>query len=172
MSSLPKSSGAYAIELGLSEPRPIYVGQLGKFNLPEGIYIYAGSAFGPGGLEARLRRHIRVDSKKVHWHIDYLRQITHIRSYCCASAFESLAGGKPIECSWCQALNLLTGSTIPIAGFGASDCVHACPAHLIHFPYDSFYSKDHRSILTHPEVRSTLAEMIGVQVDELVSVLL
>ncbi len=41
-------------------------------SLRQGYYIYVGSAFGPGGVNARVSRHFR-NTKKLHWHIDYLR---------------------------------------------------------------------------------------------------
>ena len=37
--------------------------------LAPGCYVYAGSARGPGGIRARVRRHLRPD-KTPHWHID------------------------------------------------------------------------------------------------------
>jgi Uri superfamily endonuclease len=40
--------------------------------LKPGLYVYVGSACGPGGLEARLRRHLCGKRKKMHWHIDRL----------------------------------------------------------------------------------------------------
>ena len=42
-----------------------------KVSLSKGIYLYIGSAMGPGGLEKRLVRH-RRKKKKIKWHIDYL----------------------------------------------------------------------------------------------------
>ncbi|HYA22015.1 MAG TPA: DUF123 domain-containing protein [Thermoproteota archaeon] len=36
-----------------------------------GLYLYVGSARGPGGLRARVARHLRRDKVR-KWHIDYL----------------------------------------------------------------------------------------------------
>ncbi|BEP16744.1 GIY-YIG nuclease family protein [Pyrofollis japonicus] len=48
--------------------------RLGKESLclGPGLYVYIGSACGPGGLGARLRRHLCGKRKKMHWHIDRL----------------------------------------------------------------------------------------------------
>jgi Uri superfamily endonuclease len=41
--------------------------------LTAGRFLYCGSANGPGGLSARLARHMR-HGKSVHWHIDQLTE--------------------------------------------------------------------------------------------------
>jgi Uri superfamily endonuclease len=41
--------------------------------LPAGRYLYCGSAKGPGGLKARLSRHMRR-GKSVRWHVDQLTE--------------------------------------------------------------------------------------------------
>ena len=45
--------------------------RFGKLTLAAGQYAYVGSAHGPGGLRARVGRHLRAE-KPLHWHIDYL----------------------------------------------------------------------------------------------------
>jgi len=45
-----------------------------------GIYCYCGSACGPGGLYARLKRHLDGHIKK-HWHFDYLRERLVIKRF-------------------------------------------------------------------------------------------
>ncbi len=47
------------------------IGRLGSFNIIPGFYAYVGSAFGPGGLRARIRHHLESVAQP-HWHIDYL----------------------------------------------------------------------------------------------------
>jgi Uri superfamily endonuclease len=52
-----------------------YRGPLGRrlwVELPPGVYAYVGSAWGPGGLGARLRRHLCGSRRRLWWHIDYL----------------------------------------------------------------------------------------------------
>ncbi|PWB88845.1 histidine--tRNA ligase, partial [Methylocystis sp. MitZ-2018] len=78
-------------------------------------------ARGPGGLRARLARHMRKD-KRAHWHVDQLALAGEI-----VGAF-ILEGGD--ECALNAALD---GFPIPLPGFGSSDC-RRCEAHLRLWP--------------------------------------
>ena len=69
---IPSIPGTYALFLTLSVPAELTIGKLGAFAFPAGWYVYTGSARGPGGLQARLRHHLRPASRP-HWHIDHLR---------------------------------------------------------------------------------------------------
>ncbi|MGD2104684.1 MAG: GIY-YIG nuclease family protein [Anaerolineae bacterium] len=122
---LPEQPGTYALILRLSQGTTISVGSLGEFNFPAGWYAYAGSARGPGGLDARVSRHIR-ESKGLHWHIDYLR------AHAEPAAVWYDTGHARRECTWASALSQVPGTSSPAPRFGASDC--RCPAHLIHLP--------------------------------------
>ena len=121
---LPASPGTYVLILHLAQARTLQVGRLGSFHFPAGFYAYPGSAYGPGGLRARLGRHL-ADVKRLHWHIDYLRQAGPVTALW-------LAEHRRVECAWAHALGSLPGASQPVPGFGASDC--ACPSHLFHFP--------------------------------------
>lgn len=169
MFSLPDFSGAYAVEMVLFEPRPIKIGRFGKINFHKGTYIYSGSALGPGGLSARLGRHMPTKSKKPHWHIDYLSDITQTRACCYIPAIAGIKNGKPVECSWSQALLSLPGAAVPVRGFGASDCTSTCPAHLIYFPIDSLHANGDGPILLQGVVRTALADAIEAPLEDLVS---
>ena len=103
----------------------IRVGHLGRLRFVRGWYAYAGSACGPGGLKARLRRHRRA-AKSKHWHVDYLR------AYAQPTSVWYSVGLQRRECSWAEALSELSGASMPAPRFGASDC--RCAAHLFHFP--------------------------------------
>ena len=131
MSELPALPGAYAIQLTLSQNQILQVGKLGIFTLPSGEYIYLGSARGPGGLRARLGRHLAGQTSHQHWHIDYLRQVATP----CAAWFLILSEhgqpNPPLECIWSQALTSLAGASIPCKGFGGRDCRAGCAAHLV-----------------------------------------
>jgi Uri superfamily endonuclease len=138
---LPNVPGSYALFLHLPRACHMRTGKLGEFFFPSGDYIYLGSAFGPGGLRARLGRHLRGDGTP-RWHIDYLRKIAQVRGCCCLEAgpdIENVANRSPIfghvelECRWSQALAALPGASILAPGFGASDCSAGCPAHLVAF---------------------------------------
>ncbi|MFQ6101407.1 MAG: DUF123 domain-containing protein [Anaerolineae bacterium] len=110
--------------LRLPRPTTVGVGRLGRFQFPAGWYAYAGSARGPGGLAARISRHLR-SSKLLHWHIDYLRAYAH------PVAAWYAVGTQKRECAWAQALSGLPGASISMPRFGASDC--RCPTHLVYF---------------------------------------
>jgi Uri superfamily endonuclease len=89
-----------------------------------GSYAYVGSALGPGGLAARLNRHILpADKKRLHWHIDFLLCHANLQ----AIAWSTYANQN--ECDWATALEQL-GQRGPNR-FGASDC--RCSGHLIQF---------------------------------------
>ncbi|MFO7764873.1 MAG: DUF123 domain-containing protein [Pelovirga sp.] len=96
------------------------IGRLGVKNFVRGWYGYCGSAFGPGGLRARLRHHFSPTCR-CHWHIDYLKAHARLRTVC-----------------WCADINhehnlsrylLEAGAQVPVAGFGSSDC--GCISHLV-----------------------------------------
>lgn len=98
------------------------VGRLGWQSF-DGIYLYVGSALGPGGFK-RVERHRAVAerrNKTRRWHIDYLLGLGQLKG---ALLFE--ANDKTMECALAEAL---AGFAEPvIAGFGASDC--RCRTHL------------------------------------------
>lgn len=127
MDELPVDPGSYTLLLKLEYAASIQIGRLGSFDFAAGWYEYAGSAHGPGGLRARLERHRRI-APVPHWHIDYLRQRAELRLICYA------IGNQQLECVWSQRLASQPGVIIPAPGFGASDCVRGCPAHLIRLP--------------------------------------
>jgi Uri superfamily endonuclease len=132
ISTLPLSAGAYALQLHLSHSHRIQVGKFAQAIFPTGEYIYLGSAHGPGGLRARLGRHLR-GAGKPHWHIDYLRCVAEVQSagYMLVQEEDSK---HPTECTWSQALSKFPRAYIPLAGFGAGDCHSGCQAHLVGFP--------------------------------------
>jgi len=119
-----EQAGTYILVLSVNRETEISIGQLGTFAFPNGHYLYIGSARGPGGLKARLARHLR-ESKQPRWHIDYLLQEARVVEIWKASSPEKL------ECLWAQALLTMPNATILVSGFGSSDC--GCPTHLIYF---------------------------------------
>jgi len=116
--------GTYAIVLEPNGERSIKIGKLGMLRVQAGYYIYVGSAFGPGGLSARIAHHKR-QSQRPRWHIDYLRTTTKI----CEVWYTHDPG--PREHQWAESLAGIKGVTAPFPGFGSSDC--NCLAHLYHF---------------------------------------
>jgi Uri superfamily endonuclease len=116
--------GTYALLLRASSARTVTVGALGELSVRPGWYVYVGSAFGAGGLRARVGRHARGDGA-THWHVDYLRAATALE------AVWYTHDDRRRECAWAAALRERPGAQVPMAGFGASDC--GCDAHLIAF---------------------------------------
>jgi Uri superfamily endonuclease len=117
----------------------LQVGRLGSFHFSAGTYLYVGSAFGPGGLPARLSHHERREKTHPHWHIDYLRA--------CARLHEAwTVVGQRMECRWCTALAAEPGVTMPVEGFGAGDT--GCRSHLFYLPCQPRPSLLSRIILT------------------------
>jgi Uri superfamily endonuclease len=132
---LPINSGGYVLELYLAQALVIQIGRLGEFNFPAGAYLYFGSACGPGGLCARLSRHLLpAASHRSHWHIDFLRVAAEVRALGYLADLCPDQSAQRLECLWSQAAARLPGSSVPAPGFGASDCRSGCPAHLIFIP--------------------------------------
>lgn len=120
---LPSSSGTYALTLYVKKDCRINTGKLGELQIIKGYYIYIGSAFGPGGLKARIERHLKK-TKKLRWHIDYLRKVSEIVDIKYSTDKEKL------ECKWAAKL-AENGEITPFKGFGSSDC--KCFSHLFYF---------------------------------------
>jgi Uri superfamily endonuclease len=120
--------GTYVLALWLGKARTIAVGRLGETRFPAGWYLYVGSALGRGGLLARLARHRRrlAPDKRLHWHLDYLREWTMwAGAWVCVS-------DRRLECAWAAELRELPRAEIVAPGFGSSDC--RCVAHLVRVP--------------------------------------
>jgi Uri superfamily endonuclease len=137
MISIPSSPGTYALILRLERPVVIRVGRLGEFQFPACDTVYLGSALGPGGLRARLGRHLRGGGRP-HWHIDTFRPFALVRGFCYSLST------SPMECRWTRLLARQSGAWFPATGFGASDCRARplrCPAHLVAFSEPLFASE-------------------------------
>ena len=124
--------GTYTLVFTSSIEKRISVGKLGTLFLKPGYYLYIGSAFGPGGLKARVNHHFN-HSGRPHWHLDYLGP--------------SL---KPCEIwytydqtrrehQWAKIHLQTQRAFLPLPGFGSSDC--RCLSHL--FFYNSKPSGNH-----------------------------
>ncbi len=126
-SEIPAVSGAYAVVITLKKPIPLAIKRFSGTIIEPGLYLYAGSANGPGGIRARLSRHI-ARKKKIHWHIDHVTVKSSIR------AVTALPGGN--ECSIVGAALKMKKSGVPVPGFGSSDC-RDCRSHFIKLPDDT-----------------------------------
>ena len=116
----PAAPGAYILLLRLDTTIYPEIPRFPNAVLTPGWYVYAGSANGPGGLRARINRHLRK-GKSRHWHIDHLSE----------AAAEILnhfqVGGQ--ECALLRDFQRRHDCDIPIPGFGSSDCRN-CASHL------------------------------------------
>jgi len=113
--------GSYLLLLHCETAQWVEVGKLGRLEVRPGWYLYAGSAFGPGGVRARCRRHWL--GGRPHWHMDYLRP------HCRLAAIWYSHDSRNQEHRWTKLLSAYRGAQLPFAGFGASDC--DCESHLI-----------------------------------------
>jgi len=119
-----RGSGTYVLVLRLPHSRRLAIGKLGRFYLRSGYYCYVGSGFGPGGVLARLSHHFRP-ARHPHWHVDYLRKIASIEA-----AWYAMHE-KTQEHRWASILGRMPDASIPVPGFGSSDC--SCPSHMLYF---------------------------------------
>jgi Uri superfamily endonuclease len=114
------AGGTYALVFACHETAAVEVGRFGTVRLLSGFYTYVGSAFGPGGVKARVERHWR-DEKRRHWHIDYLTRM--LVPQCAWFSY----GPTRVEHSWAEAFAAMS-DFVPIPRVGASDC--RCASHL------------------------------------------
>jgi Uri superfamily endonuclease len=123
-SGIQSRPGTYALLLSSAADAVIQIGRLGDLRLQPGYYVYVGSALGPGGVRGRLGHHMRP-ANRTHWHIDYLRAKTILEAvWFCDNR-------KSREHDWAKRFAAMPGASVPMAGFGASDC--DCESHLFYF---------------------------------------
>jgi sugar fermentation stimulation protein A len=115
--------------LHLAEAREIEVGRLGTLAFQDGYYVYIGSA--ARRLGARMARHRRY-RKKLHWHIDWLRQ------HAAFVAALPVRTKEDLECALAKAIAPLAAWQVP--DFGSSDC--ACPSHLFGWKENPLVRRD------------------------------
>jgi len=109
------------LQIDLAEAVLVTMSGLPPRELPAGSYLYCGSANGPGGLRARLARHMR-HGRSVHWHIDQLTERGAI------VGTWIVRNGRE-----CDLVAMLAPLPMPIPGFGSSDCAR-CRSHLLQLP--------------------------------------
>ena len=144
MNALP---GTYALILQADHRRVVRIGRLGQLAVEPGCYVYVGSALGPGGVRARVGHHTRLATRP-HWHIDYLRRAAALRHVW--YSYDSVRR----EHAWADIFAHMRGASIPLPGFGASDC--ACLTHLYFFSrqprLDTFRRRLRAAIPNHGQV--------------------
>lgn len=122
--AIGSAPGTYALLLDLPHARTVRVGRLGTIVFEAGFYLYAGSAFGPGGLAARLDHHLHIAARP-HWHLDHLRREARV------AALWITRDPRHLECAFFEAALRMRGAR-PVPRFGSSDC--RCPSHLVALP--------------------------------------
>ncbi len=123
--SAASQAGAYRLWIELRRGATLRVGSLGRAWYAPGLYLYVGSA--RGGPAQRIERHRRrADSAggSLRWHVDYL--LAH--RYGRLVAVEQFPSVE--ECVLSRETAALAGCSVPVVGFGASDCRAGCAAHL------------------------------------------
>lgn len=118
---LPAEPGSYVLELRLDEEVTLTAGRLGEVRLGPGLLRYYGSARGPGGIRARVSRHLGLVPRRPRWHIDALTAR--------AGVVRVLVSLEATEHELVAA-DLTRGWHVAVRGFGSSDC-RVCPAHLL-----------------------------------------
>ena len=125
---LPGEPGCYVLAVRVLEGLEVRAGRL-RAVLERGLYLYVGSAGGPGGLRARVSRHFRR-GKRVWWHIDRLTTSPHAMvvgvAYCARSGCGVPGESRVVSC-------LASRGYTPVAGFGSSDDPGS-PGHLLKAP--------------------------------------
>ena len=121
---ISREPGAYLLLIELTAPLALDIPRLGAATLRPGRYAYGGSAYGPGGLRARIGRHLRAHKAR-RWHVDRLTAAGRV------VGIRAVPGGR--ECALVRDVLASPGVSVPVPGFGSSDC-RACPAHLVMLP--------------------------------------
>lgn len=112
--------GDYLLVLYLDAERMIRIGEKGDVFFKKGYYVYVGSA--KRNLDQRLARHQRL-RKKMHWHIDYIRQ------QCQFIQAIPIRTSSDLEHTLAAAVKRIADWTIP--GIGCTDC--DCESHVFGF---------------------------------------
>ena len=128
------AKGTYTLAILVPAEKRIDVGALGTRDFSKGYYAYTGTAFGKNAqsLAGRILRHLRRDDKKKRWHIDYLLAADNVKVISVVAAYTK----EKMECKINQRLRDSLQATIPVRGFGSSDCRKKCGSHLLYLGLD------------------------------------
>jgi Uri superfamily endonuclease len=122
---LPEDKGTYVLIVSVTQMKRLEIGRLGTFDVVPGFYAYVGSAFGAGGLRARIGHHLESTARP-HWHIDYLLGIAEPIEVWFSTASQKL------ERHWAGLLEKASNFRTPIARFGSSDYHRSRTSHLFY----------------------------------------
>jgi Uri superfamily endonuclease len=120
---LPEERGTYVLVLHVPRLKRLEVGRLGTFDLRSGFYAYVGSAFGAGGLRARVEHHLEAVAAP-NWHIDYLM------GFAVPLEVWYAVSDRKLERDWVDLLEKEPRFSCPIPHFGSSDYRRSRTSHL------------------------------------------
>jgi Uri superfamily endonuclease len=143
--------GTYTLILSSTVTKPVKIGKLGTLSLDPGYYVYIGSAFGPGGLKARISHHLK-NSSRPHWHIDYVSST--LRLYQIWYTYDPTRR----EHQWADVHAGTRGASRPLPGFGSSDC--GCPSHLY------FYQSPPSGIQFRRKIRAKIGDHAKIMIEK------
>ncbi len=129
--------GSYVLVMEAGRNFAFKMRKAGRLTGLSGYYLYVGSAFGPGGVRARIAHHRKI-AKRPHWHVDYLRKQLPIREVWYTHDTEKR------EHEWARLLSAYKGASFPFEGFGATDC--ACVSHLVYLRYKPSFRNFERRV--------------------------
>ena len=154
--NLPDEKGTYLLLMHVRQMKRMKIGRLGSFDIRSGFYAYVGSAFGAGGLRARLVHHTGAVAAP-HWHIDYLMGLaTPLEVWYAVS-------DRKLERDWAELLQLDPRFSCPIARFGSSDYHRSRTSHLFFTkrqPSFNWFEQRVRAVF-EPNVRALRAVLDG-----------
>ena len=113
---IPPKPGTYILVLCATAWHAIRIDRRGSkaILIKPGVYAYIGSAWGAGGLRARIYRHLGLSRKKrLHWHIDRLLASEYIAPIVVIYA-PGCRGERRLARMFAEIYE-------PVPGFGASD---------------------------------------------------
>jgi len=116
----PALPGAYVLVIALDQPLIVTAPKM-RATCCRPAAISIAVRRGPGGLRARLSRHMR-SPKSIRWHVDRLPETGRVDG-----AFVFPDGNE------CALVARLSHLDAPIAGFGSTDC-RRCRSHLLAWP--------------------------------------
>jgi Uri superfamily endonuclease len=145
--------GTYIVVLTLEVATHFPV--VGKFfrdvTLPPGFYTYIGSAFGSGGVWARVAHHVR-HAIRPKWNLDFVRPAMAVEEVW--FTFDNIKR----ECTWAKLVHSVLRGNVVVPRFGSWDCYQTtqrCPTHFFHFdrlPSFRLFSRATQSIPGHAAV--------------------
>lgn len=121
LGNLADCKGSYILTIHLADQTLISVPRIETSVVEPGVYLYVGSAYGSGGIAARLKRHLKRH-KKIHWHVDQLTTK--------AATVGALIVPGGNECELVETLLASGCFKTAIKNFGSSDC-RTCDSHLL-----------------------------------------